>query len=75
MELVRSSVLRKTPPEETEEGSETKTSRGSRNSSENTTQELLPKRRISIKKFQLDFANVIINFTVAILYESYDLVI
>lgn len=62
MELGRSSVLRKSPPEETEEGSDTKTSRGSRNTSENTKQELLPRRKISIKKFQLNFANVIINF-------------
>jgi len=62
MELVRPSVLRKSSPDEPEEGSETKTSRGGRNTSENTKQEVLPKRKISIKKFELDFANVIINF-------------
>lgn len=62
MELVRPSVLRKSPPGETEEGSETTTSRGRRDTSENTKQELLPKRNINVKKFQLDFANVIINF-------------
>lgn len=73
--FLRPSVLRKSPPEETEEGSKTKTSRGRRDTSENTKQELLPKRNINIKKFQLDFANVIINFTAAILSESCDLVI
>lgn len=75
MELVRPSVLRKSPPEESEEGSKTKTSRGRRDTSENTKQELLPKRNINIKKFQLDFAMSSLTFTVAILSESCDLVI